>query len=348
MARTRQPSHAREQTHDHDHDHAPVVADVGNAARQEAVRQALGSGGQGAAARLTPQQQFQQRYLREKNRPLDQNRQNIPRWRELSPEEAAVRQAVQGAMGALPLIGDNFQPPQAGERGYTTTVNGKTFLYDQVQEDPNNPTQTSDLMGPQASQFYSRAFTTPRPKKNPNDRNERQFTDVTVLNPNGTTSVLRQNEHGMVELPESGFGFGTYNRNDVRYPNGNRQPDQWGKPAVVANLMNIGADYRTMFPNQSVQYGDIATNDNKSPLLDTGRTSRHATHGEGDQVDLLYPGNMFQTNSLIRTAENWGANNFYYDPGMQGDAFFSPNTRATPESHHDDHLHMGWGRGGPT
>lgn len=342
MARTRQPVQQRPLEHDRqvpDHRHAP--GELGNAARQELLRHPPGQvgarPGQAPAprARLTPAQRFQEEYLRQKNRPLDADRQELARWRELSAEEVS-------ALGGQ----DPRQAPQPGERGYTTTVNGRTFRYDRVQEDPANPTLTADLMGGQAEQFFSRAFVTERPRQNPNDRNERVYQDVTVLGSDGRVNTLSQNDQGMVELPASGFGYSTYNRNDVRLPNGRAQQDQWGKPQAVAGLINLAADYRTLLPNRTVEYGDIATQDNQSPLLDTGRTARHATHGEGDQVDLRYPDTMFETNALIRSAENWGVNNFYYDPDMQGEAFFGQGSRATPERHHRDHLHMGWGRGG--
>ncbi len=339
MARTRQPQQERRQAphdHDHAHDHAQVPPGLGNAEAQARLRQQVPQAPNARGPqRLTPQQQFQQQYLQQKNRPLDADRQNMARWRELSADEIA-RMNPQ----------DPTMQPQPGQHGYTTTVGGRTYRYDRVTEDPANPTLTSDLMGPQASQFFSRAFVTQRPRQDPNNPRERQFNDVTILNSDGTVGTQRQNEHGMVELPTSGFGYSTYNRNDVRLPNGQRQQDQWGTPEAVAGLINIANDYRTLLPNQTVEYGDLATQDNQSPLLDTGRTARHATHGQGDQVDLRYPSNMFQTNSLIRTSENWGVNNFYYDPGMQGDAFFSGTSRATPERHHADHLHMGWGRGG--
>lgn len=322
-----------------------IGGDIGNAAR---VAQLAGVGATaeaGAVAKKkTPREQFQDQYLAEKNRPLEQARQNMPRWREMSQEEALTRQMVQAGLSALPLIGDMMTAPKPGERGYSTTVNGKSYLYDLVKEDPEHPTQTKDLMGPQSSQFFSRAFVTERPKKDPKDKKEKTYNDVTVLNSDGTTSTLAENDSGRVELPTSGFGYSTYNRDDVKLPNGKPQHDQWGTPKTVAGLINVANDYRTLLPNQTVEYGDIGTDDGKSPLLDTGSTSRHATHGGGTQADLRYPDTMFNTNSLIRTSENWGINNFYYSPDMQNTAFFGENSRATPERHHRDHLHMGFGR----
>jgi hypothetical protein len=285
--------------------------------------------------RPTPEQLFNQQYDEQAARALDEDRRDLGRWRQLTAEEqlAAAGQDPETAV-------------QAGQLGYTTRVNGQMYRYDQIQEDPNAPTLTSALMGPEASQFFSRAFVTDRPREDPNNADERAYQDVMVLNSDGTTSTISQNDHGMVELPESGFGYSTYNRNDVNLPSGEEQKDQWGTPSTVANLINIANDYRTLLPNQTIEYGDLATEDNQSPLLDTGRTRRHATHGQGDQVDLRYPDTMFNTNSYIRTAENWGANNFYYSPGMVNTAFFGDDSRAITEASHRDHLHLGFGRGG--
>ena len=339
MARTRQRV-PQQDIHDHDHDHAPQAPQVGNQEMIERMRQQQRAPqapqrGPAQAPRQTPQQQFQQQYTDRRNEALSEDRRNMPRWRQLTPEQIA----------ALPQYADG-QAPTAGQRGYTTSINGATYQYDVVPEDPQRATTNGDLMGPQASQFMSRAFVTDRPRQNPNNPQERQFQDVMSLNQDGTTSTLRQNEHGMVELPTSGFGFSTYNRNDVRLTNGQPQQDQWGTPQMIAAMMNIGHDYRMMNPNQNIEYGDIATNDNQSPLLDTGRTARHATHGAGTQTDLRYPDTAFQRNTLVRTSENWGMNNFYYNPDWQNSTFFSDSSRATPEGHHRDHLHMGIGRGG--
>jgi len=317
----------------------PMSGDIGNAARLALLGGAGFAGVTAAAKKLTPKQQFQQDYLTQKNRPLEEARQNMPRWREMSQDEVAAQQLMQTGLSALPFIGDMFKPPSPGQRGYSTTVNGKSYIYDLVQEDPKKPTRTSDLMGPQSQQFFSRAFVTDREKKNPKDKS---YQDVTVLNSDGTVSVQKENDNGRVELPTSGFGYSTYNRNDVNLPNGQPQKDQWGTPQTIANLINVANDYRTLLPNHTIEYGDIGTDDGKSPLLETGGTARHATHGNGTQVDIRYPDTNFDTNAYIRTGENWGANRFYYSPDLQGSAFFGDNSNATPESHHRDHLHMGF------
>ncbi len=291
---------------------------------------------------LSPREKFQQQYDEKKNRQLTAEEQNRARWRELSPSEVL---AMAGAgVGQDP----NAVTPNAGEMGYTTTVNGHTFRYDRVQEDPNKPTRISDLMGRPASQFNSRAFVTDRPKKDPADTKEHAYQDVTVLNADGTTSTLNQNDHGMVELPSSGFGFSTYNRNDVQIKDTEqRQKDQWGDPSSIANFINIANDYHTLRPDQTIEYGDVATDDNKSPLLYNNNPNvRHGSHGQGNQVDLRYPSDDFGTNALIRSAEDWGVNNFYYNPAKSGKYFFSDKSTNTPDADHDDHLHMGFGRGG--
>ena len=112
---------------------------------------------------------------------------------------------------------------------------------------------------------------------------EHAYQDVTVLNADGTTSTLNQNDHGMVELPSSGFGFSTYNRNDVQIKDTEqRQKDQWGDPSSIANFINIANDYHTLRPDQTIEYGDVATDDNKSPLLYNNNPNvRHGSHGQG-------------------------------------------------------------------
>lgn len=280
--------------------------------------------------RETPEQAFNRQYLEQKNAPLSPDRQNMPRWRQLTADEIAAQGPV-----------DPKTAPQPGQRGYTTSINGSTYRYDTVAEDPQHPTRNADLMGGNASQFFSRAFVTERAKKNPKDRT---FNDVSILGADGRVVTQQEDASGRVELPDGGFGYSTYNRNDITLPNGHAQKDQWGTPSTIANLINTAADYRTMRPNHTIEYGDIGTDDGLSPLTDQGKTTRHATHGGGTQVDLRYAGSDFENNTIIRNAENWGANNFYYSPAMQGDLHFGTGVRATPENHHRDHLHMGWGR----
>ena len=303
-----------------------------------------------APARLTPRQQFDGAYDGLRNRQLNEAEQNAARWRELSATELAAL-APQ----------DPKTAPKAGELGYTTAVGGHTYKYDRVAEDPSHPTQAKDLLGPAATQFHSRAFVTDRPKQDPTNAKEHAYQDVTVLNGNGTTSTLSQNNSGVVELPTGGFGFSTYNRNDVNLPGDRRHPqkqkDQWGTPDAVARIINIANDYGTLHPGQNdaagalqpgrtIQYGDLATDDSQSPLIESGRTRRHASHGTGDQVDIRYPSTAFDTNTFIRSGESWGANNFYYSPALAGQAYFGANTHNASNEEHRNHLHMGFGLGG--
>ena len=118
-----------------------------------------------------------------------------------------------------------------------------------------------------------------------------------------------------------------------------------GGQLIVQALAQCAAG--TLQPGRTIQYGDIATDDSKSPLIDTGKTRRHASHGTGDQVDIRYPSATFDTNTFIRTGENWGANNFYYSPSLAGQAFFGGNTHSAHNEEHRNHLHMGFGPGGP-
>ena len=206
------------------------------------------------------------------------------------------------------------------------------------------------MMGEDASQVFSRAFETANP-----DHDDR--TDVTVLNTDGTASVQSANAHGMTELPQSGHGFTTHNRNDVRV-NGVRQPDQWGSSESVARTMNIMSDYATLFPNSSLSIGDLSTDTGNSPRLFNNRATRHASHYDGTQVDLRYPDgigsanrasreedDLFRQNSLMRTAEDWGMNNFHASPRLDGRLFPSAESSVHYSRPHANHLHMGRGTG---
>ncbi len=303
-----------------------------------------------APKKLSAREQFDSAYEGLRSRQLNEAEQSAARWRELSAAELAA---------ATPQ--DPKTAPKAGELGYTTSVGGHTYKYDRVAEDPSRPTQARELLGPEATQFHSRAFVTDRPKQDPANARERAYQDVTVLNSNGTASTLSQNDSGVVELPTQGFGFSTYNRNDVDLPGDRRHPqkqkDQWGTPDAVARIINIANDYGTLHPGQNdaagtlqpgrtIQYGDLATDDNQSPLLESGQSRRHASHGTGDQVDIRYPSTTFDTNTFIRTGESWGANNFYYSPSLAGQAYFGSDTHSAANSEHRNHLHMGFGLGG--
>lgn len=301
---------------------------------------AAGTGAMRAAlASLGPRERFEYEYTEAIQRTLTPEQQKQARWRELSPIEVLASSGA--ALGRDPQLA-----PKPGEQGYTTSVNGRTFRYDEVKEDPAKPTRIADLMGPQAHQFQSRGFVTPRATDPAQGGAQKTYQDVTVLNADGTVSVLPQNEDGMVELPESGYGFGTHHRNDVILKNG-AQKDQWGTPEMIANLINIGHDVHTLDPSQTVTYGDIATDDNKSPVKDAADPNdRHKSHGQGNQVDLRYLNSDFANNALIRSAEQWGMNNFRYSPGKRGKYFFDENSTTGANEEHRNHLHMGMGPGG--
>lgn len=294
---------------------------------------------QAAHASLGSRARFDADYATATQRTLTPEEQKKARWRELSQLEVLASSGA--SIGQDPAL-----LPKPGDLGYTTTLNGRTFRYDEVQEDPNKPTRISDLMGPQAKQFSSRAFVTPRSPDSTKDGSTPAQQDVTVLKDDGTVAVLPQNEHGMVELPSSGFGYGTHHRNDVVLKDG-AQKDQWGRPEMISNLINIGHDVHTLDPKQTVEYGDIATDDNKSPVLDAKNPKhRHASHGQGTQVDLRYLNSDFANNALIRSAEQWGMNNFRYNPDKRGEFFIEDGSTTGSNAEHRNHLHMGMGAGG--
>ena len=309
-----------------------------NSQMQELLRRHQQEQGVGGRAKApTAKELWQQRYLAQKNQAVDPT---IPRWRQLTDEEAA-------AAALLP----EEERPGAGQNGYTAAVNGHQWRYDVQANDPQRPTTRADLMGGSASQFYSRAFVGPN-----GDHPDRE--DVTILNRDGTTTVQQGIEHGMAELPASGFGYTTHNRNDV-VRSGRPQPDQWGTPANIARDINIMADYRTLFPNSTVSIGDLSTDTGDSPLLYNRGSQRHATHYHGSQTDLQYVAgqessatpstsddNLFRQRSFVRTAENWGMDYFHVSPTFKDQLFFSPGSDVHYNHGHDDHLHMGVGDGG--
>lgn len=285
----------------------------------------------------SPRDKFDNQFAAQGNRTIDPNE---ARWRQLSPDEAAPYLATP----------DEFRS-QPGELGYHTTLGGQTWLWGKHAQDPKNPLRARDMMGPNAKQVFSRAI----PTANPKDPKKQ---DVTVLNANGTTSVLGANKHGMTELPTTGYGFTTHHRNDVKVK-GHAQPDQWGTAAGVARTMNMMADYRTMFPGSSIAIGDLSTDTGNSPLVQTGSNKRHSTHYQGSQVDMQYPqgkgstnagpktaDDLFRTRSLVRIAEQNGMNRFYTDPALhQKGLYTAPGTSEKGESHHRDHIHIGQGSG---
>lgn len=286
--------------------------------------------------RLTPRAAFEQRYLAQRSQEVDPSEE---RWKRLSEEEIA-------ALASVP----EEERPGPGEAGYHTAIGEDTWQWDAHAQDPETPLRRGDLMGGDADQVFSRAFSTANP-----DYEDR--TDVTVLNADGTSSVLSANEHGMVELPESGFGFTTHNRDDVRV-NGQPQPDQWGSAASVTRTMNTMSDYRTMFPGSTLSIGDLSTDTGNSPRLYSNRATRHATHYDGTQVDLQYPhgtgstnwastedGDLFRHRSLVRTAEDWGFDNFHASRRLRNDLFETPEADMHHSRPHDNHLHMGQGNG---
>jgi hypothetical protein len=205
-----------------------------------------------------------------------------------------------------------------------------------------------DMMGPSAQQFHSRALT------GADSQGQQQ---LHVLRPDGTTSSQRANEHGMVELPEQGHGYGVYNRNDVRVGR-QAQPDQWGTPESIARNINISNDYGTLFPGAQLEFGDLSTDTGNSPLLETGGRRRHGSHYEGSQADLRYIAgdgsgrraatsgdSLNRQRSMVNIAESWGIDNFYASPSLRGKLFTRPGTEIGYNAGHADHLHMGRGSG---
>lgn len=254
------------------------------------------------------------------------------------------------------------QNPAAGQEGHVETVGTSHYRYGRPSADalPNRRA----LVGNNAN-FYAHAFAgsrteqvTTKDKRGRATTTERQRPTLTTLNADGTSASHDANDSGMVELPTSGYGFATHNRNDVQL-NGRQMPDQMGSPDSVARSMNVAADYRTMFPGSQVSFGDLSDDKGGSPLLYSGNPNRrHGSHYGGSQADLQYPSgtgstngaasqgdNLFRTNALTRLAENRGMNNFYMATNLEGRMVMSPDSAVGYNSGHDDHLHMGRGNG---
>jgi hypothetical protein len=170
-------------------------------------------------------------------------------------------------------------------------------------------------------------------------------------------SVQAANAHGMAELPTRGLGFETHNRNDVRVGKA-RQKDQWGTPESVARIINTMADYGTLFPGAAVSVGDMSTDAGESPRLYSNRSSRHKSHYNGTQVDLRYPDgdgsknrstttgeSLFRTQALLGVAEDWGMDRAYAATGLRRKLFPAEGTDVHFDKGHNDHLHLGAGKG---
>lgn len=264
-------------------------------------------------------------------------------WRKLSPEEAEEQRLLEMAdpNGISPLL-----TPGEGQDGHTVWMGDDCYVYDLPMQDD---LVDGDLLGPQATNFRSRAFAQSDPEQG-----------VMVLTPDGRQLHLPANEHGMVELPESGFGFNTYNRDDVKV-GGQPQPDQYGSPDLIARVMNIAADYTTAFPGDTLNVGDLSTDTGASPLLETGKERRHKSHHDGERVDLRYADgrgslgpvsanqkkavDVPRQQSMIDLASAWGMNRFNYGKSLSGKLSFPAKAQATPDAgiggEHHNHLHMG-------
>lgn len=73
------------------------------------------------------------------------------------------------------------------------------------------------------------------------------------------------------ELPVSGKGFRTYNRES--------RGDQFGTKEVIEKCIEIAEKWNCMHPEVDIQFGDIS-------YLYGGRTPDHSTHRTGKDVDI--------------------------------------------------------------
>lgn len=339
---------------------------IGNAAMQErlglqgqAPIQVAQAGGR-TRAPAAPRETAEQRQRREFGESWDRQRrepvaadENL--WRRMTADEITRYDAE--------VQEGRRTPAAAGTAGHVATVGQDRYVWERP--DPQALPQRGDLTGPNRDRFFAQAFpgsrtetVTTRDRRGRETQTERQREFVTSLRADGTTATLNANDQGMVELPTSGYGFTTHNRNDVRI-NGQAQPDQWGSAANVARTMNTLADYRTMFPGSTISVGDLSDDRGGSPLLyDNNPHRRHGSHYGGSQVDTQYPSgtgstnrsptgaeDRFRLNSLVRLGEQRGMDNYYMGTGLNGRMVLDEDTSAGYNAEHNDHLHMGRGTG---
>ena len=334
----------------------------GNAARQDQVRAAQTNGAAGTQSqRQTPLQQFNTAFDQQRGQAADPNQRRWAALTEAHGQEYAAWLEAKKAEPNTPLPAGlrGLVTPGAtqGQDGYVQRAGNRHYQYGLQGDEGDSARTRSDLIG-DSDQFYSRAFVESKTTKDAKTGKETTTPQVRVLKPDGTVGLMDANKDGMVELPASGFGFGTHNRNDVNLPNGRPQGDQWGRPESIARTMNTMADYATLFPGSSLSIGDLSDPAGSSPLLNTGSTTRHGSHYHGSQADLQYPSansssattptsgdDLFRMRSLMRLGEGRGFDNYYAGTGLNGKLFPGTDTSVGYNRDHNDHLHMGAGRG---
>lgn len=273
---------------------------------------------------------------------------NAPRWRKLAPEEVAAYQEkfFQQTLGVA--------APAPGTHGYTVGVGDGYYVWDLQTENSDAPKTSGDLTaqgGGPPSQFYAQAFTTP-----PSGDTK---AGVQILNADGTVSNLLPNQDGMIELPVrpgtgqdggGGFGYDVHKRRDEIDKNGAPLPDQFGTAESIARVINIAADYKTIFPESQLSFGDLSSDTGANPLKSNGAPA-HSSHKQGSQVDLRFPTpststssepkDLFNVQSLVKLAEGRGMNNFILAPGLKEKLSFGMGTQVSQSDDHKDHIHMG-------
>ena len=85
--------------------------------------------------------------------------------------------------------------------------------------------------------------------------------------------MLNQSSKGFVQLPNTGKGYGSYNRD----PKGD---DNWGTRSFVEDLISMAAKWSERSPDYSILFGDLSRKEG-------GKLAPHQTHQKGDDVDLV-------------------------------------------------------------
>jgi conjugal transfer mating pair stabilization protein TraG len=165
------------------------------------------------------------------------------------------------------------------------------------------------------------------------------------------------------ELPASGVGYETYNRNDTQ-KNYNyslnpanpkqrpRMPDQIGTRNTIERIQTLAREWHAQHPDRSLQVGDIS-------LPGGVNTPDHGTHENGRNVDvrpLRNDGNSGDAARLtynspaydreltkefikLTVAQNPGTTFYFNDPKIYNDPEFTGIVTSSDRSY-DNHLHI--------
>lgn len=177
--------------------------------------------------------------------------------------------------------------------------------------------------------------------------------------PTSAVNILEQNENGMVEMPNSGTTFQSYNRNDET-KNGNVIQDGWGTADNVAKFINLSGLYESQFRGDRLHFGDLSTETGNSPEFSTKKGwRRHSTHYNGSQADIRYVDSSGRTiigqgsraagmsdpvrvQTIVDIANRLGMDHIHLGTPLQE---IIKGSGVNFNRGHNDHIHIGTGNG---